>query len=255
MKKKQLSMHGTMTGRVIIFVLWILILCIHESLKIQHYHTTKEICPTIMEYFFLILYNGAYMPYAAMGFLLFAGEIKPHPFRKDLEDEKKLHICNSILAPVNYTVTAAVLLCVIALIVSFLFGKPGIEWTSGFQSVIPPFIVNVMSPISAALLSLLVVILFWLEIVLFLSTMNKVGILFPGLLICLVAIHWDSIWFGEGVPAWLPVRSFTLKAMLHNYSIGNGGKSISNGMIYLLTGVIILGILNVIVFAVKSAKE
>ena len=104
MKKKQLSM----TGRIIIFVLWILVLCIHESLKIRYYHTTIEINPTVMEYFFLILYNGAYMPYAVMGFLLFAGEMKPHPFRKDLEDEKSLHICNSILAPVNYTATAAV---------------------------------------------------------------------------------------------------------------------------------------------------
>ena len=226
---------------VAFFLICLFILCINETIKIQnHFIALGNNNLSILEYWFLILYNGAYMPYAATAYLLLVGEIKRTRINDVSQRKTKAYFFDEIILCGSYSFMATIAFATFAILFALMFGRTDMNWTILTTPIAPTIIVKSMTPLTASLLSLYIIFLFWFETGLFLNMMYKMKAIYLGLMIFIVAIHWDSIWFEE-TPDWAPAQCFTLKAILSNADIGKEGISLKNGIVFLLIGIIIFG--------------
>ena len=249
------------TKKTILYSVCVFLLCLSELLKIRDYQNSFGYKLSIMESIFLLLYNGAYMPYTSIVFLFFLGEMRD--LRFSLAEKERQTFFGSVLLCFIYTFFASTVFLLFAIILSILAGFTGESmWTVlllssnlSIRSMIPECIIGMMNPISASLLAFLVIFLFWFTTALFMNMMYSIKKPYLGIMIYIVGIFWNSISFIEFTSAWLPTRLYTLKAILYQAQNGMELATIHSGILRLIFAVAVLLVINAIIAFALNRRD
>ncbi len=230
-------------GVIMVFMMGLLGLCLSQVISIHRYLQTAGYSLTQAEYIFSLISCGANMPYSSILFLLLMKDSDPFQKSGYLINEKR-YALRRIIRCFFMSFMMAILIVIFTFILTFPIANKKIIWTEPLMmpsrelvnTIIPNYIFETQEPLSAIMLAFGILFLFWFSSSLFLNTMSQVNATYLGLMVYVVGVNWNSIWFGEWIPSWFPVRCYTLNAILRNAEIGTEYHAICQGFQYLIIG-------------------
>lgn len=242
---------GLRWGKYAVYCVSLFALCLCETVSIHRYLQMAGYTLTQIEYVYLLLACGSNMPYSSILYLLLLGDMSQMQHKVFLGRQRH-HMLHSIVYCFGFAIVTAILIAVNAYILSIPFSSIGDSWMEASlmsaeqltSTLVHPYIIQTMEPMFATILAFSIVCLFWSASALFLYSMCQFKLPHLGIMLYIIGIQWSSIWFGEEIPAWFPVRCYTLNGILMTAEKGSEAYAILQGIQYLGLGLIVLVILS-----------
>lgn len=248
-------------GKYAVYSICLLALCLCEIISIHRYLQTVGYTISQMEYVFLLLSCGANMPYSSILFLLFLGDMSQMNRKRFIRSNQ-----HQFLYSLAYCLGSALITALLIVVYTYFLSIPcsskDVPWTEATlissqltTTLVHPYIIQTIAPLPATILAFNILCMFWFVATLFLYIMSQLKATHLGIMIYVIGIQWNSIWLGERIPAWFPVRCYTLDGILKTAAKGDEAYAIFQGMQYLTIGIITLGIISSIVTKYAQSRE